>query len=371
MGFGLIIPILPIYSKELGADYWQIGVIAFMFPLMQFLFSSFWGGLSDRLGRRPIMLVSIFITIMAYIFFAHATTLWLLILARALNGFGAANLSVAQAYISDVTTPTNRTKAFGIIGAAFGLGFIFGPPIGGFLKENYGLAWVGYAAAIFSAINLVMAYFMLNESLKKPKKKAKFFPNPIKDVLDGFKTEFTGSMLFINFVYVGAYSMMQVTAALLWEEHYNLSEAQVGYMFSFVGVLAVVIQGGLIGWFSRKYGEKKILIAGNLLMVLGLVMMPFIPLQLFFPLQFLALIIISFGNSFLTPTINTILANNTDEDEQGKILGTNQSVGSLGRIIGPLVGTAIYGVVYYLPYVAASGIMLIVTWLSWRAVKRL
>jgi DHA1 family tetracycline resistance protein-like MFS transporter len=370
MGFGLIIPILPTLSRDLGAPYWQIGTIAIMFPLMQFLFASFWGGLSDRYGRRPIMLASIFITALAYLFFAHATTIFLLFFSRALSGFGAANLSVAQAYISDVTEPQNRTKAFGIIGAAFGLGFIFGPPIGGYLKENFGLIYVGYAAAGFSALNLIMAYFMLPESLKKFTADRKLFPNPFSDVIDGFKTEKIGSLLLINFVYIAAFSMMQVTAALLWEEEYDLTEAQVGYTFSYIGILAVVIQGFLIGWFSNKLGEKRLLIAGNLLMFFGLLLLPFVPKALFIPLELILLAILSLGNSFLTPTINTLLSNNTDRQDQGKILGTNQSVGSLARVLGPQVGTALYGIAYYFPYVAAAVIMLLVAWLSFRLIKK-
>ncbi len=370
MGFGLIIPILPILSRELGAPYWQIGTIAIMFPLMQFLFASFWGGLSDRFGRRPIMLTSIFITVIAYIFFAHANTILLLFLSRALSGFGAANLSVAQAYISDVTTPENRTKAFGIIGAAFGLGFIFGPPIGGYLKENFGLIYVGYAAAGFSAINLIMAFFLLPESLKQFTASRKLFPNPFSDVIAGFRTEKIGSLLLINFVYIAAFSMMQVTAALLWEEEYDLTEAEVGYTFSYIGILAVIIQGFLIGWFNRKMGERKLLIAGNLLMFIGLLFLPFVPKGWFIPLELILLAILSLGNSFLTPTINTLLSNNTARQDQGKILGTNQSVGSLARVLGPQIGTALYGIAYYFPYVAAAIIMLLVAWLSFRLIRK-
>ena len=370
MGFGLIIPILPILSKELGAPYWQIGTIAIMFPFMPFLFASFWGGLSDRYGRRPIMLVSIFITALAYVFFAHATTILLLFISRGLSGFGAANLSVAQAYISDVTEPKTRTKAFGIIGAAFGLGFIFGPPIGGYIKENFGLIYVGYTAAGFSLLNLIMAFFLLPESLHERTTNRKLFPNPFSDVIAGFKTEMTGSLLLINFVYVAAFSMMQVTAALLWEEHYDLTESEVGYTFSYIGALAVIIQLGLLGWFNKKLGERKLLILGNILMLIGLLFMPFVPKAWFIPLELVLLALLSLGNSFLTPTINTLLSNNTDRASQGKILGTNQSVGSLARVIGPQVGTALYGLAYYMPYVAAAIIMLLVAWLSWRLIQK-
>ena len=145
-----------------------------------------------------------------------------------------------------------------------------------------------------------MTYFMLPESLKEKSYGRKLFPNPFGDVINGFKREMTGSLLLINFVYIGAFSMMQITAALLWEERYGLSEGEVGYMFSYIGVLAVIIQGGLIGWINRKLGERKLLILGNVLMFCGLLMMPFVPIHLFIPLELLAMAIISFGNSFLS-----------------------------------------------------------------------
>jgi len=229
---------------------------------------------------------------------------------------------------------------------------------------------VGYTAAAFSLINLVMAYFLLPESLHERTTNRKLFPNPFRDVIAGFKTEKTGSLLLINFVYVAAFSMMQVTAALLWEEHYDLTESEVGYTFSYIGILAVIIQGVLIGWFNKKLGERRLLILGNVLMLLGLLFMPFVPKSLFIPLELLLLALLSLGNSFLTPTINTLLSNNTARADQGKILGTNQSVGSLARVIGPQVGTALYGLAFYLPYVAAAIIMLLVAWLSWKLISK-
>ena len=168
MGFGLIIPILPIYAKDLGATDAMVGLLGTSFSIMQFLFASFWGGLSDRYGRRPVMLTSILIMMVAYILFANATVLWLLFVTRLMKGFGAANLSVAQAYISDVVPQENRTKAFGIIGAAFGLGFIFGPSLGGILNEYFGVAGVGYFAASLSGLNFILAWFFLGETLKNP-----------------------------------------------------------------------------------------------------------------------------------------------------------------------------------------------------------
>ncbi|MDX5326582.1 MAG: MFS transporter [Bacteroidota bacterium] len=371
LGFGLIIPILPIYAKQIGADGFTIGLIAGSFSLMQFLFASFWGGLSDRYGRRPIILSAITVMAFSYFLFAHATTLWLLLLSRILSGIGGANLSAAQAYISDVTPVERRTKAFGILGAAFGLGFIFGPPLGGFLKENYGLPYVGYAAMAFCLVNLISAYFFLPESNKDPEKGSRIFPNPFGDIFRSLRRDLIRELLMINFVFIVAFSLMQVTAALMWEEHYELSEAEVGYVFAYIGVLAVIIQGGLIGKINKWLGEKKMLTYGVLLMGTGLTLMPFVPKDLFIPLELLCLLLISLGVAFLTPTINSVLSQVAEKKEQGKILGINQSFGSLARFLGPLVGGSVYGIGYRYPYILSGIIMALVFGMALSLIRKL
>lgn len=370
LGFGLIIPILPIYAKELGASGLVIGIIVGAFSLMQFFFASFWGGLSDRFGRRPIILTSIATMAISYIIFSQATTIALLIFARLLAGFGSANLSAAQAYISDVTTPENRTKAFGIIGAAFGMGFIFGPLIGGYVKEHFGLEYVGFTAVAFCLVNLVSAYFFLPESIAEKNPNSRIIPNPFGDLIDGFNKDIIRQLLVINFVFIVGFSLMQVTASLMWKEIYLLSEAEIGYVFAFIGILAVVIQGGLIGKINKKLGEKRMLVIGNVLMFIGLTSMPWVPVNDFIPYELITLVFISFGVAFLTPTINTLLSKVATEKEQGKYLGINQSFGSLARFIGPLIGGPLYGVSYHLPYVGSGVLMALTTGLSFYLVKR-
>lgn len=369
IGFGIIIPILPIYADELGAPGWVIGMIAGSFSLMQFLFAPFWGGLSDRIGRRPVILTSIFLVALSYLIFANSTTLFLLFAARILAGIGSANISAAQAFISDITPPEKRAKNFGLIGAAFGLGFIFGPPLGGFLKTNYGIEWVGYVSAGLAAINLVMAFFMLPESLKVKNKGSKYFPNPFSELKAIFPRKDIRSFLFINFVFITAFSMMQITAALLWENYYELTEAQVGYVFAFIGLSVVVIQGTLIGRLTKKFGERRLFVAGNFLMAIGLLAMPYVPLELFIPLELIALLTISFGNAFFTPTLSSLLSQSAGKHEQGRIMGMSQSVGSLSRVVGPLIGGTLYGYDRHLPYITASAIMLITAYMAFRIVK--
>ena len=177
LGFGIIIPILPIFIKELGAQDFQVGLIAAIYPVMNFMFSPFWGTLSDRYGRRPIILTSVLVTAVAYIVFANAHAIIIIFISRMLSGIGSANISVAQAYIADVTSPSERAKSMGLIGAAFGLGFIFGPSIGGYLKSisaEGSVDLVGYVTASLCMVNFILAYFLLPESLKEKKKNVRF-----------------------------------------------------------------------------------------------------------------------------------------------------------------------------------------------------
>lgn len=296
MGFGLIIPILPTYAKTLGATDAMVGLLGTSFSIMQFIFASFWGGLSDRFGRRPIMLISIAIMVVAYVLFANATVLWLLFATRLLKGFGAANLSVAQAYISDVVPQKDRTKAFGVIGAAFGLGFIFGPSIGGVINEFYGVAGVGYFAACLGTLNFILAWLFLKESLVEKSDSIELFPNPFKDLVRFKHIPEVNALFTINFVYVLGFSMMQITATLLWAEHFGLSEMHIGYTFAYVGLLAVIIQGGLIGKFNSWFGERNLLVIGTLLAAIGLFGMPFVPTD-HFSLELVCMTFLSLGNA--------------------------------------------------------------------------
>ncbi len=359
LGFGIIIPILPIYADELGAPSWVIGLIAASFSFMQFVFAPFWGRLSDRIGRRPVLLYSIFLVALSYLLFANSNTILLLFAARMLAGIGAANISTANAFVSDISNPDNRAKNFGIIGAAFGLGFIFGPPLGGFLKTTYGIEWVGYVAAILAGINLIMAFFMLPESNLRKNSEGTFFPNPFKEIAAVFPRRDIRSFLLIQFVFMTAFSMLQITASLMWEGHFRLTEAEVGYTFAFVGVSIAIIQGTLIGKLTKRFGEKKLFVAGHFFMFTGLLSLPFVPEAYFIPLELIALVFIAVGMAFFTPTLSSLLAQTAGKNEQGKVMGLLQSTGSLSRIIGPFAGGTLYGYYFFLPYVGAAFLMLI------------
>ena len=359
LGFGLIIPILPTYSKELGATDLQVGLLAGSYSLMTFLFAPFWGTLSDRIGRRPVILFSITITGLAYLLFSHSNTIFLIMLSRILAGLGSANISAAQAYIADITTPENRAKNMGMIGAAFGLGFIFGPPVGGFLKGNYGIEMVGYVAASFSAVNLLMAYFSLPESLKEKNKLKKFTFRPVGDTIRELKKPVISELFTINFIFVAAFSMMQMTAALLWREQYGLDVKQIGYMFMYIGILSAIVQGGLVGKLNKMFGERKLLIIGNVFMAIGLVMLPFAPKDFFLLVDMTGLACVAMANGCLSPSVTSLLSQVADKKEQGRVLGMNQSFGSLARVVGPVIGGLLYGLNYHSPYIMGAFLMVI------------
>ena len=369
LGFGLIIPVLPIFALDLGASSFMIGIIAASYSFMQFMFAGFWGGLSDKFGRRPIILISTLIMTVAYLIFGFSSSIVWLLVSRLLAGFGGANISAAQAFISDISAPEQRAKNFGKIGAAFGLGFIIGPPLGGWLKDDFGIEWVGYVAAGIALLNFLLAYFLLPESLPSESRSDSLqIKNPFVGLATGMKRPVIRELLIINLIFIIAFSMMQITSTIMWEGHFGLNSKQIGYVFGFIGLLAITIQGTLLGWFNRKLGERKLLTLGNVLVAIGLLSMPYVPVELFVPLELICLVFLSMGNAFLGPTISSLLSKNTSKQEQGFILGVAQSSGSLGRLIGPVIGGYIYGLRFDLPFVLGFILMVCTGVLSYRLV---
>ena len=358
LGFGIIIPILPNYTKELGATALQVGLIAGVYSLMNFFFSPLWGTMSDRYGRKPIILISIIITASSYFLFAFSNTLMLVFLSRLLAGIGSANISTVQACVADISTPENRTKNMGSIGAAFGLGFIFGPPLGGFVKHNFGIEYVGFIAAALCIINLVMAFVMLPETIHEKNPEASFAFHPFKEFRSAFKKEIIRDLFFINFLYITAFAAMQITIPILWKNHYGITDEGVGYIFMFIGIASAIVQGGLVGWLNKNFGERRLLISGSVMMMIGLALCPLAPQYLFIPALALIIILISLANGCITPTLTSLISKNSLRHEQGQMLGLNMSFASLARVAGPAYGGFVYDFHFYLPYFIGAGIML-------------
>lgn len=368
LGFGIIIPILPTYAEHLGASDAQVGFIAAIYALMNFAFSPFWGRMSDRHGRRPIILVSIIITAMAYLVFANTTSILLLVISRVFSGIGSANIGAAQAYIGDVTEPKKRAKSMGMIGAAFGLGFVFGPPIGGFLKADFGIEVLGYTAAALSGFNFIVAYFFLPESLKEKNRERKR-SNVISSILTQLKRTNINQLFYINLIFITAFSMMQVTAVLLWSDKSFLTEKQIGFVFMFIGVSSALVQGLLVERIAKRFGETEMLVIGLILLMAGLFAIPFLQDDLFIPYELISLALIALANGFLNPALMSLVTRVADPSELGHLTGVFQSFGSLGRIIGPSIGGILYGLSFYLPYVSGAGLLVIALYMALKIKK--
>ncbi|EAT58074.1 MFS transporter [Chlorobium ferrooxidans] len=383
IGFGIVLPLLPTYSKDLGANPFMIGLIAAIFSIMQFIFSPLWGKLSDKIGRRPVMLVSIFITALSYLVFSQADTIALLIFARGLSGIGSANIAAAQAYITDVTDSKSRSGAMGMIGAAFGIGFIIGPLIGGVLKHNYGIQMVGYVAAALIAFDFILAVFLLPESNANAKKlsfsrskneygesvnrqsPALFMGEKFREYGEGLKLVFQSRPLALlmtaNYVYTFAIVNMQVASILLWKEYFRATDEQIGYIFAYVGIWSVVVQGGLIGKLIKKLGEHKLFLWGHLFTFIGVFFVPFAPRDSLFSLGLIILFFFAIGTSLVSPINFSMISLYSYKEQQGQIMGLSQSVNSFARIMGPFSGSILYGMNFHAPYIVAGVLTLLGT----------
>ena len=367
LGFGIIIPILPVFIKELGAHDLQVALIAAIYPVMNFMFSPFWGTLSDRYGRRPIILGSVLITAVAYIVFSQAGALLVVFLSRMLSGIGSANISVAQAYISDVTPPENRAKSMGMIGAAFGLGFIFGPSIGGYLKSisaEGSVDLVGFVTAGLCLINFALAYFFLPESLAKKQKEVKFNFKVVTGIVNELKKPSIRELLIINFIFTVAFMLMQISSTLMWKTEDGLNEKQIGYVFTFIGIVTAIVQGLLVGALVRKYGEKNLLVYGSFLMIAGMALLPFVGATYFIPFELFALALIALANGCITPNISSVLSQYAPEREVGQTLGVNQSFGSLARAVGMALSGFFYSFNFRAPFITGAGLMVLCVWMA-------
>lgn len=338
LGFGLVIPLLSFYAEEFGAGPVQVTLLMACYSLAQFVFAPVWGQLSDRIGRRPVMLVSIAGTALTLAGFAAAPSLAWLFVFRTLNGICAANISTAQAYVADITTPENRARGMGLIGASFGLGFTLGPFFGGELSR-YGLEVPIWLAAGLAAINFVWAFFGLPESRPigdRAKAERTLDPFAIGRVL-GHPA--VGLTILLAFVATSAFAMMEGTFSLVAEHRWGMDAGHVGRMFGLIGIIGIVIQGGLIGRLVRRFGEPTLVAAGYALNAAGLVALAFAPAG---PAVWGGCTLIAFGTSMANPSLNALISRGASEDDQGGVLGVNQSLGALGRAVGPTAGGLLY-----------------------------
>ena len=373
LGFGVVIPLLPFYGEHFQASPAVVTTLMSTYSGMQLVAAPLWGRLSDRIGRRPVVLVSLFTSVLAYLWLSSADALWMLFAARALQGLSAGNISVAQAYIADVTTPENRGKGMGGLGAALGLGFVLGPFMGGVLAggdpAHLDVALPSYVAAGLSGVALVVALFSLRESLTPElRARARRQSGRLAQIRDAFSRPRLRILMILFFTTTFAFAGMEASFGLWADHRLHWGPRQVGMVFAVVGLVLVVVQGALIGRIIRRFGEARALLAGTIGIGIGLALLA---LAMEPVLGVVASAWLALGMGLASPSTSSLISREAAADEQGSILGVNQSVGSFARLAGP----AVAGQAFELggpsaPYAVGACIMLISAWIAWQIVRR-
>ncbi|MBI3557108.1 MAG: MFS transporter [Deltaproteobacteria bacterium] len=359
--FGIVIPILPYYARQFGASATALGWLMTSYSFMQFFFAPVWGRVSDRIGRRPVLLASMTGIMLSMVVLGFASSLFWLFAARTFAGICGANISTATAYIADVTDEKDRTKGMGMIGAAFGLGFIFGPAIGGVLSR-FGLGTPMFAAAGLSLANIAYAYFKLPEppitrELREQHRHKRFDARAFRETMGDSRTRMATLLFFVVTV---AFTQMEVVFALFMLARHGFNAQSAGLLLAFMGIIMVGIQGGLIGKLSKRFGESRLVIAGPLLMALGLVLLAQTQPMGF---VFAAMTLVAIGNGITNPSLSSLASKGAKPERRGATLGIYQSAGSLARVVGPpIAGWAYDALGVQVPFLIAAGTMAFAFW---------
>ena len=352
LGFGLIIPLLPFYIPGYEHRTFEVTLLFSIYSICQFIGAPILGAMSDRYGRRPVLILSQLGSAAGYVLLGIATLqkdpqirLLMVYVSRVVDGFTGGNVSTAQAYISDVTTPKNRAKGMGLIGAAFGIGFCVGPFLGGVLG-GINVSWPAYAAALLAAVAAAQTYFKLPEPrIHKPTDSRLWLhPSTFTPV---FKNPVVTQLLMISFISMAAFVMMETTAGIFLAKIFGWNDPAVasrrtGWFFGYAGLVIVIVQGGLIGRLSKRVGEWPLAILGALLVTVG---MAFFIGSAFMPgllMLGIAGAVNATGRSLQGPTLASLLSKFSNPKEQGVVFGLSNGLSSLARVAGPMLAGAMY-----------------------------
>jgi DHA1 family tetracycline resistance protein-like MFS transporter len=333
VGFGIIIPLLPFYAETFGASPLTIGLLFAVFSACQLIAAPALGDLSDRYGRRPILIFSLLGTVVSFVMMALAHSIVMLFAARIVDGLSGGNISTARAYVADVTEPKDRAKAYGLIGAAFGLGFIMGPALSGELAR-YSYTAPVWAAAGVTLVATLMAWFWLPETVHRA---AAGTGMPFRNLAEMMRRPGLRRMLWIDFIYWFAFAIFQTTFALFVARRFGFDVSETGYFFAAFGVLGAVVQGAIIRPIVHRLGDKTTFILGLVCAGVGLVGATYAQTVLLFTL---ALVPIALGIGFGHPTVSALVSRAGRDDEQGRVQGAAGAMESLGRAVGPVWGNA-------------------------------
>jgi DHA1 family tetracycline resistance protein-like MFS transporter len=341
VGFGMIIPVFPFYAEQVGVDpSWVIFFLG-LYSLGQLVGAPIWGSLSDRIGRRPVLLITLLANAAASSMLAFADTGLLLALSRIVAGFAAGNISAAYAYTTDITTDETRPRALGLLGSAFGLGFILGPAIGGMLagtdpNDPCALGRVAHGAAVMSLIALVLTAVRLPESLPPDQRSKKHSKR--QGLGTYLKRPVLRDLLLSTVIVVAAVALFQSTLALWTADRLAVGPRMLGWIYGFVGVISVAIQAGVIGKLTKRFGAASLTRAGALLIAIGLACVP--PVHSM-AMLLVALAIFGVGSAMFNPSMSGLVAATAEPHERGGVLGAYQGAASLGRVIGPFAASGV------------------------------
>jgi len=341
LGLTLIFPLLPFYAEKFGASPLQVGLLSATYAFFQLIAGPILGSLSDRFGRKPLLVLSQIGTLAGFLMLGFAETLWLIFLSRVIDGATAGNISLAQAYISDVTEPRNRAQAFGVIGIAFGLGFMVGPGVSGFLSQ-YDYRYPAFAAAALSALSVVCTLLLLKEAPRqKESSETRYAAFRIRTYSEYFSRPELGRLLGQFLLFGFAFATNISGFALFCERRFTTSEGQpygpteVGYLYAFTGLIGVVIQGGLLGKLASLWGEKKLSQLGFTAIGVAFLLLGF---SRSLPELVVAITLSSFGSSVLRPSMTSLISQAAAPKEQGIVLGIAQSLISISQTLAPIAG---------------------------------
>jgi DHA1 family tetracycline resistance protein-like MFS transporter len=367
VGFGIVMPVLPYYSQQFDVHGIGYGALVGGFSLMQFLSTALLGRLSDRIGRRPILLTTMVLNAAGYLLFAFAPSYWVLLIARLVSGFAGGNISAAQAYVADITTAADRSKGMGVIGMAFGLGFIIGPGIGALLAP-FGHEGMGLFAVGLSLVNLVSAYFILPESLRAEHRVARDWW-PFGHMAEALAHPELRPLMLVwliaPFAFAGYTVALPLWAAatLGWQER----GGELNRFFIVVGVVAAVVQGGLFRLLTKRFNDRRLLITGMVGMAISIGIVPFLAST---RALYGWTVLLAFSNSIMSPAAAGLVSTFAGANEQGTVLGVAQSLSALGRFSGPaVIGIAYDSTTPRVVFLGAAGVML-VGWVASLGVPR-
>jgi multidrug resistance protein len=353
LGFGMVIPILPIYATTMHARDREVGLLLAVYSVMQLFFAPIWGRLSDRVGRRPVLLLSIAGSCASQAGYALASSLGGLFIARGIAGMCGANISAAQAYVADVTDAKSRAAGMGKLGAALGIGFVAGPSLGGLLAHHGGPRLPFVVASVLAGVNLILGAILLEEPRTRGDRspsRALSWPALVRTV----SSPQLLTLILLLFTITFGFANLEATFSLFLQRRYGFDTRAIAWVFAFIGITIAVVQGGLVRRLVARFGERALVVGGTGAMAAGMLMLCG---SRTLSSLLLSLAVLSIGNALNTPSLSSLISRAAGTDRQGGVLGVSQSFGALARVFGPIVGGVLLELGEAAPYFAGAAIM--------------